>query len=158
MIKTIHVSESKSFDIDTTAWWLFVYRQQFGRDILPDLLPALEAILEAYASVLSAAKSDDGSKTVSKAEFCINLVENELLADAFTNVAGLEVVTLYRIAWAMAKNADSEIPEPEAWLKSFEEMPLDTVGKEIIDAVIRSTVSSKNAESLIAKMKNAISI
>lgn len=158
MIKTIHVSESKSFDINTTAWWLFVYRQQFGRDILPDLLPALEAILEAYAIVLSAAKSDDGSKTVSKAEFLINLAESELLSDAFTSVSALEVVTLYRIAWALAKNADPETPEPEAWIRSLGELPIDTVGKEIIDAVIRSTVSSKNAESLIAKMKHAISI
>ena len=158
MIKTIRVNESESFNIDTTAWWLFIYRQQFGRDILPDLLPAIEALLKIYAGVLSAARSESKENEITLADFMKNVADDETIADACACLSGVEFITLYRIAWAMAKNADQNVPDIETWIKGFDELPMDTMGKEIIDAVISSTVSSKNASRLKAKMRMNTSI
>ena len=76
MVKTIKLTNKQSFKIDTTIWWLFIYRQQFGRDILPDLLPFIEAILKINASFI-APNGETGEMTT--AQYLQALAKDEVL-------------------------------------------------------------------------------
>ena len=149
MVKTIKLTNKQSFKIDTTIWWLFIYRQQFGRDILPDLLPFIEALLKINASFI-APNGETGEMTT--AQYLQALAKDEVLEEALISLAVAESITIYQIAWALAKNADDSIPSPHEWIKSFKSLPVDRIGKEVITAVIESTISEKNAKSLLAKI------
>ena len=142
-------SKRGTYQIDTTIWWLFIYRQQFGRDILPDLLPFIEAILKINASFI-APNGETGELTT--AQYLQALAKDEVLEEALISLAVAESITIYQIAWALAKNADETIPSPQEWVKSFKSLPVDIIGKEVITAVIESTISEKNAKSLLAKI------
>ena len=50
MKKTILI-EDQPIEINSSLGWLFCYREQFGHDILPDLLPLLDAALGALANM-----------------------------------------------------------------------------------------------------------
>ena len=80
------------------------------------------------------------------------LAKDEVLEEALISLAVAESITIYQIAWALAKNADDSIPSPHEWIKSFKSLPVDIIGKEVITAVIESTISEKNAKSLLAKI------
>lgn len=75
------------------------------------------------------------------------LVDLEKLQDI--NKPGyLENLTLEpfeRILWTMAKTADKEIPDLQAWLDSFDFFPTLEIWKEVQDMVIKSLrVQPKN--------------
>lgn len=143
MIKEINI-EGRKVPINSAAGWLYVYREQFGRDILLDLMPVLEGILEALAEMTAEEISD--LKSISDAHEVV--INASAISDAIIKLAGLEVVTMFNIFWAMAKNADHSVPQPLEFINSFESMPLDILVPELGKVLIDSCVSSKNLESL----------
>jgi hypothetical protein len=52
------------------------------------------------------------------------------------------------IAWAMAKNANDDIPEPRTWANGFEVFPMDIIMPEVLKLIVSSCVSKKNRETL----------
>ena len=144
MIKKIKLSKSRSVEVNTSMGWLLEYRSQFGRDILPDLLPAGEAIVELLIKTLQGV---DKGQSIDLGDI-IDAVSDDVIQDTFATLATLELLTVLQIVWAMAKNADPSIEEPETWMKGIDEFPVDKVVPELFRLIGGSLVSPKNLKRL----------
>lgn len=138
MIKTIMI-EDQPLEINSSLGWLFCYREQFGHDILPDLLPLLEAAVNAINDVYG-----DEADIMDK-------LDEDVISKIIVSLSSLEVLTVCNILWAMAKNA-GEKKTPQEWLNSFDVFPLDTITPQLFWAIVYSSASSKNLQSLINKI------
>lgn len=147
MITTIKISEKESFNINSSAGWFLKYRAQFGHDILPDLLPAVESIIKVGVSLI------DGGKELNQDNF-LKAIDGDTIEDALFTLSGLEFTTLFNITWAMAKNADNSIGSPEDWLNQFEIFPVDEIAPVVFKAAVKGCMSSKNAKRLDRMMKS----
>lgn len=148
MIKRIEF-EDHSIELNSSVGWLFVYRTQFGHDILPDIMPVIESLLGIAAEVLGKTrKKEVDLRDVLKA------FDSNMLSEIFVTMAGMEVLTILNIVWAMAKKANPKIDGPEKFFDQFEIFPLDVIIPEVLRMVIESSVSSKNAQSLLTTLKS----
>ncbi|MBR3171298.1 MAG: hypothetical protein IKF22_08640 [Lachnospiraceae bacterium] len=146
MIREVTI-EDKTVEINSSAGWLYKYRSRFGHDILPDLMPILESVLAAGASVLQESGGEINEQTIMAA------LDNDALVDAFIKVSGMETLTVLNIFWAMAANADKSIASPEEYFNQFDVFPMDVIVPALFTAVVESSVSSKNAERLLTKIR-----
>lgn len=146
MIKTIEF-EGQKVELNTSAGWLFVYRNRFGRDIFPDLMPIIESVVGAIATMLENGEAEVTPDSMKK------LMNDDTITDAFIKLAGMEITTVYQVLWAMAYNADKSIGGPEDFFNSFEKFPLDVIIPELFTAIVESSVSSKNGERLLNGLK-----
>ena len=58
------------------------------------------------------------------------------VSDAIHNIQGLQLIDVFNLVWALAKNADKDIPDPDAWLDSFENFPLDEVMPVVFELLL----------------------
>lgn len=142
MIKSIHLSESQSVEVNSSAGWLFIYRETFGRDILPDILPIVETAISAIVTILDEA----GDKIIT--ENLIEALRSDSMIDAYAKFSTMEFVTILQIFWALAKNADKALPNCEDWANELEVIPMDIIVPELFDVISSSMVSSKNLKRL----------
>lgn len=147
MIKTIEF-EGQKVELNTSAGWLFAYKNRFGHDIFPDLMPIIESVIGALASLLESGETELNAGNVR------GLMDDETITDAFIKLAGMELTTVYQVLWAMAYNADRSIGGPEDFFNSFEKFPLDVIIPELFTAIVESSVSSKNGMRLLGALKN----
>lgn len=149
MIKTIRIDNDHSIELNGSMGWLFKYRAQFGRDILPELMPMLEALVQLIAAAF------DGGKDMKEmtAEDIVKNVDQVDLYNALSTLSGMELVTLIEIVWALAKNANKDISEPEEWVNQFEAFPIDEIMPEAINVILESSITSKNSQRLLKMMK-----
>lgn len=138
MIKTIKIDDNTEITLSNNIGWAMEYREQFGHDIIPDLLPALSAIVSMLGE-LSADK---------KGRVDLKKIDKDILQDALVNLAGLQFVDFINLIWALAKNADEKTPEPKKWVKQFEVFPLDVIAPEVFRLITEGLVSSKNLPRL----------
>lgn len=153
MRRTISIDEH-SIEIDTSMGWLFVYKSTFGRDVLPDLMPLVEAALAGLAEIF-------GSKVIREdhtidPEKVMELMDADALVDMLVKMAGMELTTVLQIFWAMAKNANRDIPPAEVFYGVLERFPMDEIVPMLFYAIVESSVSSKNAKSLLERMRKQI--
>ena len=149
MIKTITVDD-KDIVLDNNVGWTLIYRDQFGRDIIPAIMPLLAGALDVVSGIFQEA----GDKKEITIESLAKLADGDTLINAMIHIGGFEFVDFINITWAMAKNADDSIPEPNIWLKQFDEFPVDVIGPEVVKLIFKGMVSSKNLERLNGLMKN----
>lgn len=149
MIKTITVDD-KDIVLDNNVGWTLIYRDQFGRDIIPAIMPLLAGALDVVSGIFQEA----GDKKEITIENLAKLADGDTLINAMIHIGGFEFVDFINITWAMAKNADDSIPEPNIWLKQFDEFPVDVIGPEVVKLIFKGMVSSKNLERLNGLMKN----
>lgn len=149
MIKTIKIDSKTSLKVSNNIGWMMAYRDQFGRDIVPTLIPALSAILDIAVEVNKAATAEG----VSSADV-LRALDSDTLRDALIEMSGLEMVDIINIVWAMAKAADDDIEEPREWIKQFDTFPLDTILPIIFDLCLKCMVSSKNLKRLQTGMQS----
>ncbi len=140
MIKTIKFDESHSVELDTSAGWLFIYKSQFGHDILQDMLPLLDTVLQIAVPFMEA--SGPAAERIKE-------IEPDEIREACISLAGMEVTTILQVIWAMGKNHNPDTPPIEKWISEFPMIPLDVVLPELLGAVLQSSVSSKNAARLM---------
>lgn len=143
-MKKVITMDDRSVELNSSIGWLFVYRETFGRDILPDVMPALQALLTVGVEIMKEAK--DGKLEI---EDVIKHLDEDTLDTLGLTLSGLEFTSVLNIVWAMAKNADDKIPAPKEFFNSFETFELDKVLPEVLQMVIKSSVSSKNAMTLL---------
>lgn len=124
--------------------WAMIYRDQFGHDIIPTLTPMLAAFLD----VVSGIASEVGLNGKADLEELLKIMDGDKLLDAVIHLSGLEFVELLNIAWAMAKAADDDIPEPKTWIRGFDTFPVDKVAPELFSMAFKGMVSSKNLKRL----------
>lgn len=150
MEKVIKIGE-KEVRLSNNVAWTMEYRDQFNKDIVPALMPLIVSVTEGISAVLSEAGSDVTLESISEA------VHGRAM-DIMLPLFQAEFVDLVvNVTWAMAKAADESIAPPKQWVRQFEEFPLDVIGPEIFEMVMKGFVSSKNLErlkSLKSDLKN----
>lgn len=144
MIKTIKISEEKDLKLDSSQAWTIIFEAQFQHDILPDLLPLLNAAIDVSLELYRAT----GGKISNPIEI-LDKMDPENIKDALLDLAALQYTDLQRIIWALAKNADDNVEEPLRFFKGFDVFPWDVVLPELFELLIRSTVSAKNSERIL---------
>ena len=129
--------------LNNNVAWTMEYRDQFGKDIVPALMPVLASMIEGVSTVIS----DTGKSEITVADLADALQGRtmEILLPMFQ----VEFVdTIINVTWAMAKAADENILPPKQWVRQFDEFPLDVVGPAVYDLVLKGFVSSKNLKRL----------
>lgn len=147
MIKTITIGD-QSVELNSSAGWLYVYKERFGHDILPDLMPVIESVLEMSVRILGNIEGDE----IDIANV-IGSLDSDILSDIIINLAGAEVTTLLNIFWALAKKADKTIEGPEDFFDRFEVFPFDEIVPDVFRMIVESSISSKNAKSLLGSLE-----
>ena len=130
--------------LNNNVAWTMEYRDQFGKDILPAIMPLMASMIEGVSTVMAEA-SETGEITTSSIAEAIEGRSMDILLPMFQ----AEFVDLVvNVTWAMAKVADETIEPPKRWVRQFDSFPLDVVGPVIYDMVLKGFVSSKNLKRL----------
>ena len=130
--------------LNNNVAWTMEYRDQFGKDILPAIMPLLASMIEGISTIMADA-GRDGDLTTSNIAEALEGRTMEVLLPMFQ----AEFVDLViNVTWAMAKTADESIEPPKRWVRQFDEFPLDVIGPAIFDMVLKGFVSSKNLKRL----------
>ena len=120
------------------------YRDQFGKDILPAVMPLLASMIEGVSTILADADKGGELTAASVAE----ALEGRTI-DILLPMFQAEFVDLIiNVTWAMAKAADESIDPPKKWVRQFDEFPLDVVWPAVLNLVMKGFVSSKNLKRL----------
>ena len=123
--------------------WTMEYRDQFGKDIVPALMPVLASLMEGVAAIVS----ETGKSEISVADIAAALEGRTM--DVLLPLYQVEFVdAVVNVTWAMAKAANDSIDPPKKWVRQFEEFPLDVVGPAVYDLVLKGFISSKNLKRL----------
>lgn len=141
MIKTISINEEQEITLSNNVGWLLVYKDQFGQDIVPSLIPILNAGIDLVYSIYTTTGGKLDKDTIAK-------LDTDVIEAAIYKLAGFEMVDFLNVVWAMAKNADDKIPEPRKWLNQFEVFPMDLMVPAVFDLLYKGMVSSKNSKRL----------
>lgn len=148
MIKTITLGKQK-VKLDNTVGWTLIYRDQFGRDIVPSLMPLLMSVLDVIGGIIG----EVGTKKSIGIEEVANVIGSNAYVDAMVHLSGLEITDVLNITWAMAKNANEDLDDPNTWVRGLDTFPLDEVGPVLFDLITRTFMSSKNLKRLQTALK-----
>lgn len=143
METTIKIGD-KDVRLNNRAGWTITYRDQFGHDIVPTLMPLFASGLDIVSGIV---KEVGGAGEIGL-EDVLAMLDGETLLNAVIHMSGFEFVEMLNITWAMAKEADDSIPEPKTWIRQFEEFPVDVVVPQVVSLAFRGMCSSKNLERL----------
>lgn len=134
----------KDVRVNNRAGWTITYRDQFGHDIIPTLMPLFAGVLDVVSGLI---KETGKTKNV-EFEDILAVADGDALINVFIHLSGFEFVEILNITWAMAKEADDSIADPKTWIREFEEFPVDVVVPEVIKLAFKGMCSSKNLERL----------
>lgn len=135
---------NKEVQLNNNVAWTMEYRDQFGKDILPAVMPLLASMIEGVSTIVAEAGEGGEMTTASIAEALQGRSFDVLMPMYQAEFVDLVV----NVTWAMAKAADESIEPPKRWVRQFEEFPLDEVGPAVFDMVLKGFVSSKNLKRL----------
>jgi len=145
MEKIINIG-SQEVRLNNNVAWTMEYRDQFGKDIVPVVMPLIASMAEGVSTIL-ADSDNNGEITMAGIAGALEGRVIDVLLPAFQ----IEFVDLIvNVTWAMAKAADETIEPPKKWVRQFDEFPLDIVGPAVFDLVLKGFVSSKN----LTRLKN----
>lgn len=142
MEKIINI-EGVDLKLNNQVAWTMEYKDQFGKDIVPVIMPMISAIVEGLASVIS--ESETTNLTAKQISEALQGRSMEILLPMF-QVEFVDIII--NVTWALAKCADETIPEPKRWIRQFDTFPLDVIVPEVYELVMQGFVSSKNWERL----------
>ena len=143
MEKTIKIG-SKEVRLTNNVSWAMTYKDQFGHDIIPTLMPMLAAALDITSGIIEEA---GGNGKVSVGNL-FKVLDGDKLLDAVIHLSGLEFVEFINITWAMAKACDDDLPDPKTWARGLDEFPVDKIAPEVFSLAVKGLVSSKNLKRL----------
>lgn len=155
MEKTIKIG-NKSVRLNNNIGWAISYRDQFGRDIIPTLMPLVAGTLDIVSGVINETGKTENIELADLAK----LADGDALLNAAIHVGGFELIDLICITWAMAKAADDSIPAPREWVAQFDDFPLDVIVPAVFTLILKGVISSKNRkrlEDLRQKIRPALS-
>ena len=143
MEKTIKIGK-KSVRLNNNVSWAIVYRNQFGRDIIPTIMPLFASALDIISGIINETGKTEDIELTDLAK----LADGDSLLNAAIHLGGFEFTDLICITWALAKCADEDIPEPREWISQFDNFPVDVVAPEVFSLIFKGAVSSKNLKRL----------
>lgn len=142
MEKVIKIGK-KEVRLNNNVAWTMEYRDQFGKDIVPALMPVIASMIEGVSTVVS----DAGGSDINLADIAGALQGRTM--DVLLPMFQVEFVdVIINVTWAMAKAADETIAPPKQWVRQFDEFPLDIIGPAVYQLVVKGFVSSKNLKRL----------
>lgn len=142
MEKVINIGE-KEVRLNNNVAWTMEYRDQFGKDILPVIMPLVAALSEGLSAVLA---DIDGEEIT--AQNIASALEGRSI-DIMLPLFQAEFVDIVvNVTWAMAKAADESIMPPKQWARQFDSFPLDIIVPEVGSLVLKGFSSSKNLNRL----------
>lgn len=143
MEKTIKIGKTP-VRLNNNVGWTLEYRDQFGRDIVPTIMPMAAAAIDMASGLIR----ETGKTKDIYIEDILALVDGDSLLDAIIHLGGLEFVDFINITWALAKCADEDIPEPREWVRQFDNFPVDDIAPAVVKLIYKGVVSSKNQKRL----------
>ena len=143
MEKIIKIGE-KDVRLNNNIGWVMEYRDQFGKDILPVIMPFITSIIESVSTVIADADNNGEITTTTIAEALSGRSLDVVLPLYQADFVDLVI----NVIWAMAKTADDTIEPPKKWVRQFEGFYLDEILPDVLDMVLRGFVSSKNLARL----------
>lgn len=141
MQKTL-IIDGKEITFKANASLTYVYKNQFGRDLLTSLMPLISDILNGLDGIFEKMKSEKSFEVLPSD-----------IAGLLEGVYTLELVDVQNIIWTMAKVADKEIKEPVLWYSQFEEFALYDVAVELAPMLLSSLISKKKLQTSTEKLK-----
>ena len=142
MEKIINIG-NKEVKLNNNVAWTMEYRDQFGKDIVPALMPVIASIIEGVTTVIA----DTGKTEITVADIA-DAIQGRTLEIMLPMFQVEFVDVVINVTWSMAKAADESIEPPKKWVRQFDEFPLDVVGPAVFDMIIKGFVSSKNLKRL----------
>lgn len=143
MEKIIKIGD-KEVRLNNNIGWTMEYRDQFGKDILPVIMPFITSMIESVSTVIADAETDGEITTTN-----IAAALSGRSLDVVLPLYQAEFVDLViNVIWSMAKTADETIEPPRKWVRQFEGFYLDEIIPEVLDMVITGFMSVKNRERL----------
>lgn len=161
MLKTIDLGGGREIKLSNRTSWLFEYRDQFGQDIVPVLMPALLGISKGVSAL---AKEAGGKLEDINEEQLLEFAGSDDLTDMAVHFTAFDGLTgILEIAWAMARTADPKTPELREWIRQIEgsdeeedEMPLvDVITPTVIKMLFTGVMTRKNVMGLQNQWKDA---
>ena len=152
MEKTIKIG-GKSVRLSNNIGWTIEYRNQFGRDIVPAIMPGIASILDIMTGVVN----ETGKIRDIEISDIFSALSGDTITDALIHMSGLEFVDFLNITWAMAKAADESIPDPREWVRDFDNFPIDVIAPVVFEMAVKGMTSSKNWTRL-TNLKNQIKV
>lgn len=147
MEKTIKIGKQE-VRLNNNVAWTMEYRDQFGKDILPALMPLVASMLESAAAIYA-----DKSGELTFADILESLEGRTM--EIFLPLFQAEFVDLIvNVTWAMAKAADEDIEPPKKWVKQFDSFPLDVIVPTVGEMALKGFTSSKNLKRLTSLRKS----
>ena len=129
--------------LNNNAAWTMEYKDQFGKDIIPAIMPVLASMIEGVSSLIVEAGTDE-----IRIDTLASALEGRSM-DILLPMFQVEFVdTIINVTWAMAKAADEDIDPPKKWIRQFETFPLDIVAPTVYELIFKGFVSSKNLKRL----------
>lgn len=145
MIKTIKINKDTELTLSNSLAWAMIYKDQFGHDIVPDVMPIVSAITKLFGELQKYSGQD-------MTEIIKNL-DGDILQSAMIELCAVQFTDFVNLVWAMAKANDDDIETPEKWVRQFDTFPLDLIAPAVFDLLLKGLVSSKNLKSLREKPK-----
>ena len=145
MIKTIKINKDTELTLSNSLAWAMIYKDQFGHDIVPDIMPIVSAITKLFGELQKHSGQD-------MTEIIKNL-DGDILQSAMIELCAVQFTDFVNLVWAMAKANDDDIETPEKWVRQFDTFPLDLIAPAVFDLLLKGLISSKNLKSLREKPK-----
>ena len=139
MIKNIRI-EDKDIILSNNTVWTMIYRNQFGHDIVSTLTPVAASMADLVGGFFEGV----GENGEVQLRDVVKQIDGDRLIDAVAHLSGLEFVDVLNITWAMAKAADSSIPDPMTWVTEMEVFPVDIIVPEVVGLAAQGLLSTKN--------------
>lgn len=140
MIKTIKISKDKELTLSNSLAWAMIYRDQFGHDIVPDIMPIVSAVTKLFGEL----QKNSGQDMTA----LLKNLDGDVLQSAMIELCAVQFTDFINLVWAMAKANDDDIETPEKWARQFDTFPLDIIAPAVFELMTKGLISSKNLKSL----------
>lgn len=141
MIKTVKINKEQELTLSNNLAWATIYKDQFGHDIIPDIMPLLSAAIRLIKEM---AAYTDMNEIVKNTDF-------ETIQETLIELCAFQFTDVLNLVWAFNKAYDENIDPPEKWVRQFDEFPLDVIVPAMFELLTKGLISSKNLKSLRAK-------
>lgn len=145
MRQTITIGD-KSLTLDNNLGWALAYRDQFGRDVIPAVMPLIAGALDIAGGLLE----DTGKTKDITIKDVLGILDGDRFMDAIVHLGSVEITDFINVTWALAKCADDNIPEPRIWIRQFDTFPVDVIAPAVFSLIAKGMISGKNLERLQA--------
>lgn len=147
MVKTIKIDKDTSLTLSNNLGWVISYKNQFGHDILPDIMPIVSAITSVIGEI-----ARNESKDVYE---MIRTLDHDTVQNALLELCAIQFTDFIHLVWAMAKANDKDIAGPDTWVEQFDSFPIDLIAPAVFELLTKGLISSKNLKSLREKAPKA---